>query len=307
MKTCSNLDKDGKKTVLSPSFTSWLLKCESAIQPRPHFDILQAFRANDRILLNSTVETKSDSKDQIISERGRWGWWKIGNRDDRLSSPIIESISKPTNKNGIFDDLLASMNPIKETEQDKSQRERSEKYMDKLIRYSPMIRFMIKHLNIVGCSPFDKDGFVEKIFFAKCSSSIAGGFMPSQPNEARSRSGLLICYDKINSKSHMEQTLAHEMIHWFDHCRFKADWSNLRHIACSEIRAASLSGDCRFFNELGRGMFGVRKHHQKCARRRAIISMVNNPDCPDEQTAARIVDEVFESCFNDTRPFDEIY
>ncbi|PWN37514.1 uncharacterized protein FA14DRAFT_163367 [Meira miltonrushii] len=199
------------------------------------------------------------------------------------------------------------MDPVQESDLDKSQRERSEKYMDRLIRYSPMIRFMIKHLSVVGCSPFDQDGFVDKIFFGKCSGDIAGGFRPSQPGEPKSRSGLLICYNRIKSKSHMEQTMAHELIHWFDHCRFKADWSNLRHVACSEIRAASLSGDCRFFNELLRGKFGVRKHHQTCARRRAIVSMVSNPDCPDEGTAERIVDEVFESCFNDTRPFDEIY
>jgi hypothetical protein len=29
--------------------------------------------------------------------------------------------------------------------------------------------------------------------------------------------------------------MAHELIHAFDHCRFKVDWSNLRHHACSEV------------------------------------------------------------------------
>lgn len=31
-----------------------------------------------------------------------------------------------------------------------------------------------------------------------------------------------------------------------------------------------------------------------------------NPACPDDATAERAVNEVWESCFNDTRPFDEV-
>lgn len=28
----------------------------------------------------------------------------------------------------------------------------------------------------------------------------------------------------------------HELVHMYDHCKFKVDWSNLRHHACSEVR-----------------------------------------------------------------------
>jgi inner membrane protease ATP23 len=31
-----------------------------------------------------------------------------------------------------------------------------------------------------------------------------------------------------------------------------------------------------------------------------------NPGCPDRETAEKAVNEVWESCFNDTRPFDEV-
>lgn len=41
-------------------------------------------------------------------------------------------------------------------------------------------------------------------------------------------------------------------------------------------------------------------------RRRAILSVRANPMCPDEAAAERAVNEVWESCFNDTRPFDEV-
>lgn len=41
-------------------------------------------------------------------------------------------------------------------------------------------------------------------------------------------------------------------------------------------------------------------------RRRAIESVKANPACPNEAAAERAVNEVWESCFNDTRPFDEV-
>ena len=94
---------------------------------------------------------------------------------------------------------------------------------------------------------------------------------------------------------------------WWDHCRFKVDWSDLRHHACSEIRAATLSGDCRWTREINRHNYTFLRQLQNCARRRAILSVRGNAACPDEATAARVVDEVWDSCFHDTRPFDEIY
>lgn len=41
-------------------------------------------------------------------------------------------------------------------------------------------------------------------------------------------------------------------------------------------------------------------------RRRAITSVAANPNCKDRETAERVVNEVFDSCFKDTRPFDEV-
>lgn len=45
---------------------------------------------------------------------------------------------------------------------------------------------------------------------------------------------------------------------------------------------------------------------QDCVRRRSITSVAANPACPDEATAEKAVNEVWESCFSDTRPFDEV-
>jgi hypothetical protein len=46
-----------------------------------------------------------------------------------------------------------------------------------------------------------------------------------------------------------ELTLTHELVHAYDHCRAYVDWSNCVHHACSEIRAANLSGDCSMYED----------------------------------------------------------
>ena len=74
-----------------------------------------------------------------------------------------------------------------------------------------------------------------------------------------------------------------------------------------------MSGDCRFTRKLRRGFVGFPKRHQvpsippkfthththiiqACVRRRAVESVA----------AERAVNEVWESCFSDTRFFDEV-
>lgn len=99
------------------------------------------------------------------------------------------------------------------------------------------------------------------------------------------------------------------MIHAYDHLRFKLDWDDsLKHAACTEIRASSLSGECRFANEFFRNnIWKLTNQHQACVRRRAILSVQARPFCKSKFEAAKAVNDVWESCFADTRPFDEIY
>ena len=98
------------------------------------------------------------------------------------------------------------------------------------------------------------------------------------------------------------------MVHAYDYLRFKMDPFDLRHAACMEIRASTLSGECRWGREFfTRGQWGVTQQLQECVRRRAALSVANRPGCKDDVQAVRVVNEVWDSCFNDTRPFDEIY
>jgi hypothetical protein len=91
--------------------------------------------------------------------------------------------------------------------------------INKLFENSPIIKFMNTELKKIGCSP--------PIFSTPCYERRYGGFHPSM--------GILICENNIGSVRRLESTLAHEMVHAFDHCRFEVDYNNLRHIACAEV------------------------------------------------------------------------
>ena len=121
---------------------------------------------------------------------------------------------------------------------------------------------------------------------------------------------LTVCKYKVLGKEYGKRT-DHilEMVHAYDHLRFKMQWrDNLRHAACAEIRASSLSGECRWTKEFfTKNNFKLTQHHQDCVRRRATLSLRGRPDCKDDLHAAQMVNEVWDSCFADTRPFDEIY
>jgi inner membrane protease ATP23 len=168
-------------------------------------------------------------------------------------------------------------------------------YRDWMLNFSPTVRFMSEQISKIGGNINSRN-----IICDECDELKAGGFHPEL--------GILICQNRIYSKWHLEDTLAHEMVHAYDHCKFDVDWGNLRHHACSEIRASSLSGECRMMNQIVRnGIWKVSKGHQDCVRRRATLSVRGNPNCKSDEEAARVVNEVFDSCFSDTRPFDSIY
>ena len=151
----------------------------------------------------------------------------------------------------------------------------------------------------------------------KCDEGQGGGLHPDY--------GILLC---ANRPEPLEDTLTHgmayfylrwlepeteaciEMVHAYDYLRFKVDFEthDLRHAACTEIRASSLSGECRFWREFWhRSQWKVTYQHQECVRRRATISVSKRPNCKDDVEAAKAVNDVWDSCFADTRPFDEIY
>ncbi|KAI9815532.1 MAG: Mitochondrial inner membrane protease atp23 [Pycnora praestabilis] len=172
---------------------------------------------------------------------------------------------------------------------------RCEGFKDYLFKYSPVIRFMRENIQ-----QLHGDINKENVRCRRCTKRQSGGFDPNY--------GIQICANEMRNQGHFEDTLAHEMVHAYDHLRFKVDWRDLRHAACTEIRASSLSGECRWTREFfTRAQYNITQQHQECVRRRAVLSVMGRPACKDDVQAVKVVNEVWDSCFADTRPFDEIY
>ncbi|KAI9197122.1 peptidase M76 family-domain-containing protein [Polychytrium aggregatum] len=148
---------------------------------------------------------------------------------------------------------------------------------------------LMKALKESGC-PFTQQHLVCTV----CPPGSAGGFHPEH--------GIILCENTFKEKSHMAETLAHELVHAFDYCRVRCDWNNVRHHACTEIRAALLSGDCSVARELKRGNFNIQGQMEKCIKRRAALAISINPNLP-AGSAAKVIDEVYATCVNDTAPF----
>jgi inner membrane protease ATP23 len=112
---------------------------------------------------------------------------------------------------------------------------RCDEWRDYLFKYSPIIRFMQSNITAVN-GKLDETN----VHCRRCVTRVekdengierkvrqGGGFSPDH--------GIMICANEMRSQGHMEDTLAHEMVHAWDHLRFKVDWADLRHAACTEV------------------------------------------------------------------------
>ncbi|XP_051856616.1 mitochondrial inner membrane protease ATP23 homolog [Antechinus flavipes] len=165
----------------------------------------------------------------------------------------------------------------------------------KAIDRSPFVKLLLDAMKRSGCTVYRERHFSCE----DCNGNVSGGF-----DSATSQ--IVLCQNNIHNQAHMNRVVTHELIHAFDHCRAHVDWfANVKHLACSEVRAANLSGDCSLPNEMIRFNFGLKQHHQTCVRDRALRSILAVRKVSKED-AQKAVDEVFESCFNDHEPFGRI-
>lgn len=130
-----------------------------------------------------------------------------------------------------------------------------------------------------------------------CDGAVSGGYMRGY--------GIDVCSNQITTQDGVNQVVIHELIHAYDDCRAaNLAWENCAHHACSEIRAGHLSGDCHFKRELLRvGFHRLRGHGSECVKRRVMKSVMANPHC-SESVARDAMETVWDTCYNDTQPFD---
>mmetsp|Transcript_1681 Transcript_1681/g.3931 ORF Transcript_1681/g.3931 Transcript_1681/m.3931 type:complete len:237 (-) Transcript_1681:132-842(-) len=121
------------------------------------------------------------------------------------------------------------------------------------------------------------------------------------------RPEIYLCEENVTGPKHANTILIHELIHAIDLCRAKMDpLRNCMQLACTEIRAENLSGECNLKWEFLRGKVNTSTkflgHGKECAKRRAIDSVRANPNCTEK--AALYVDAAMERCYADTFPFE---
>ena len=95
---------------------------------------------------------------------------------------------------------------------------RCDEWRDYCLKYSPIVIFLKKNIEDLNGNLREEN--------IRCRRQ-GGGFSPDH--------GIQICANEMRDRKHLEDTLAHEMVHAWDHLRFKVDWADLRHAACTEV------------------------------------------------------------------------
>ena len=235
-------------------------------------------------------------------------------------------------------DNIAARESQKSAEQKAQDKEKCEQYVKNGLKRDVTVQFLFERLLQLGCRPPDN-----LIRCVDCGTKpIAGGFgvveeidintddtektsrkanssctqtqeeinkLIAKQNDGNAKLKLLpdifLCQQNIQNETHARESMAHELIHAIDMCRTKMDpINNCIHMACTEIRAENLAGECHWVRELQRGRMGTNfvGHGAECVKRRAIRSVKANPNCAEK--AAEYVDAAFDRCFKDTFPFD---
>ena len=78
------------------------------------------------------------------------------------------------------------------------------------------------------------------------------------PQDAPHRAGyspslnkVWVCANLFWNPFELRRVLAHELVNAFDFARAKIDLKNKKHVACTEIRAWNLSGECELWRKFG--------------------------------------------------------
>lgn len=99
---------------------------------------------------------------------------------------------------------------------------RCETNRDYLLQYSPIVRFMREEVAKLGGDINDKN-----VICRMCTQEQSGGFHLDH--------GILLCANKFRNRGHQEDTMVHEMVHAWDHLKWKVEQDDLRHQACLEV------------------------------------------------------------------------
>ncbi|KAJ8598163.1 hypothetical protein CTAYLR_007383 [Chrysophaeum taylorii] len=170
---------------------------------------------------------------------------------------------------------------------------------------NPRVQHVLAAIEGLGCQTGTYEDLVACV--SKDSQpglALSGGFSPHVDQEGPYAPKILMVEEHNADQATFDRTLIHELVHAYDQCRANVDWRDPRHLACAEVRASNLSGECEFIQEINRGKFGIVNHNQACVRRRAALSVTLGHGTTQD-LAARVVDSVYDRCYHDKTPFDQ--
>lgn len=81
-----------------------------------------------------------------------------------------------------------------------------ESQLDDVSKRVPIVRFLLEALEKAGCP-------IKRSFFEveHCTQAVMGGFKPG--------GGVVLCHNNLSCRTDIENMLAHELVHAYDHCR----------------------------------------------------------------------------------------
>lgn len=183
------------------------------------------------------------------------------------------------------------------TAEEEAQHTRCIERLDLALSRNAEVKKLMESIEQLGCTI--PNGFFE---CWPCQNDISGGFSVGGEGNKAYVPKVVVCQNKHMESETFESTMVHELVHAYDTCRSKIDFSDCAQHACTEIRAAALSGECRPLHELFRGNIKFGGGYADCVKRRAALSISMNPHCQKDATA--VVDSVFKKCYMDSKPFD---
>ncbi|CAB4061705.1 ATP23 [Lepeophtheirus salmonis] len=131
-------------------------------------------------------------------------------------------------------------------------------------------------------------GNIKSFAVESCGTAIEGGY-------DKEHNQVVICHNNIRNSNALKSVLLHELHHMYDFCAFRVDFSNLEHLACSEIRAYQADGRCFTAH-------WTHKGREKCVKFRGesstqVIGNVSSREAKD------VLDRVFEKCYDKKSTF----
>ena len=271
---------------------------------------------------------------------------------DALSSeaaPTKTPVPSETSTTGLRSAFSTSQNPQALRSNDSDSSRLCNQWVERGLTTNKAIQFLLQHLHDLGCAP--PNGFISCRHCDKPQASGFGKVVPTIPQNSNDETNtncatvsrdfqsaldastsssspplklepeIFVCQQHMMNETMTHKTIVHELIHAIDLCRTNMDpVRNCLHLACTEIRAENLSGECSFLKELPRMVFGSTQHDEfdegdeekrggrgfrghggACIQRRAVLSVRANPKCAPR--ANEYVRAALPRCLNDNYPF----